>query len=66
MKKYCCLPFQTHVKLNFFKKRIPSKYFKSGWICRIVEIDKKGNQTKNQYGWNVAPMSHCLFCGSKL
>ena len=64
--KYCCLYFSAHVKCNFFRKRTPNEYFKSGWTCRVVEIYKSGNQIKNQYGWNIVPMSHCLFCGSKL
>ena len=65
-KKYCCLPFQSHVESNFFRKRTPDKYFKSGWFCKIVEMDEDGIQTENQWGWNIAPMSHCLFCGNKL
>jgi len=64
--KYCCVSFQAHVEDNFFKKRTPDKYYETGWICRFVEINNIGKQTKNQWGWNIAPMSHCLFCGSKL
>lgn len=64
--KYCCEVFKAQVEYGFFKKGTQDNYFKSGWMCRIVQIDNDGKPTESPDGWNILPLSHCPSCGEKI
>ena len=74
---YCCEAFEAHVKHGFF---VPAdfppdsseyKLYKDAkWMTGLVGVTKAEDGAYrfelHTDEWNLAPITYCLFCGSKL
>ena len=77
--KYCCEPFEAHVKERFFQLMWEEKdgfgnLYHSGWGVLVLETTRTIDPVdKDTFAWefpvsdfNFMPLKYCPFCGGKL